>query len=115
MTLKYFSHVAVYLPSMQWNSILYSAHLFLCLKELGFYIYSFHPLLINKEMIQFKKYLASAYYVPWTLLELGGLQQKWKAKTTSASRLIKEGDCIKQSLCQRQLRYPRERPGETPK
>lgn len=42
----------------------------MCLKELGFYIYSFHLFLNNKEMIQFKKYLASAYYVPWTLLDL---------------------------------------------
>lgn len=41
----------------------YPVHLFMCLKDLSFYIYLSHPLLNNKEMIQFKKYLASAYYV----------------------------------------------------
>lgn len=45
---------------MQWNNILYSAYLFMWLKELSFYIYLSHPLLNNKEMIQFKKYLVSA-------------------------------------------------------
>ena len=47
----------------------------MCLKEQGF-IYSFHPLVNNKVVIQFKKYLSSDSYMPWTLLELGGLQQK---------------------------------------
>ena len=63
----------------------------MCLKEQGF-IYSFHPLVNNKVVIQFKKYFYSYSYMPWTLLELGGLQQKEQAK--AASLLIKEGEWI---------------------
>lgn len=50
------------------------------LKELGLHIYSFHHLLNIKEMIQFKKYFASAYYVLYILLELGGLERKYKER-----------------------------------